>query len=57
MLADRGGEDDLVAFYEAMDDGAELNGELRSRFGWTEQAFVEAWQQRLTELASAPGSE
>ncbi len=51
VLADRGGEDDLVAFYEAMDDGAELNGELRSRFGWTEQAFVEAWQQRLTDLA------
>ena len=51
VLADRGGEDDLVAFYEAMDDGAELNGELRSRFGWTERAFVEAWQQRLTDLA------
>jgi hypothetical protein len=39
-LADRGGE-----------DGADLGRELRSRFGWTEPAFVEAWQQRLTDLA------
>ena len=44
VLADRGGEDALVAFYAAMDDGAELGRELRTRFGWTEQAFVEAWQ-------------
>ena len=49
-LADRGGEDDLVALYAAMDDGADLGRELRSRFGWTEPAFVEAWQQRLTDL-------
>ena len=51
VLADRGGEDDLVALYAAMDDGADLGSELRTRFGWTEQAFVEAWQQRLTDLA------
>ncbi len=51
VLAERGGEDDLVALYAAMDDGADLGRELRSRFGWTEPAFVEAWQQRLTDLA------
>jgi hypothetical protein len=51
VLADRGGEDELVDLYAAMDDGAELGRELRTRYGWTEQAFVEAWQQRLTDLA------
>ena len=51
VLADRGGEDDLVAFYAAMDDDADLGRELRSRFGWTERAFVAAWQRRLRDLA------
>jgi hypothetical protein len=51
VLADRGGEDELVDLYAAMDDGAELGRELRTRYGWTERAFVEAWQQRLTDLA------
>jgi hypothetical protein len=51
VLADRGGEDELVDLYAAMDEGANLGPELRTRFGWTERAFVEAWQQRLTDLA------
>ena len=51
VLADRGGEDALVGLYEAMDEGADLGRELGSRFGWTEDAFVAAWRQRLTDLA------
>ncbi len=48
VLADRGGEGALVAFYEAMDRGADLGSQLSRRFGWTEEAFVAAWRQRLT---------
>ncbi len=51
VLADRGGEDELVALYAALDQGADLATELETRFGWTEQAFVAAWRQRLTDLA------
>ena len=52
VLADRGGEDELVDLYTAI--GRRRGPRppaLRTRFGWTEQAFVEAWQQRLTDLA------
>ena len=46
------GEDALVALYAAVRDGADLgDASSAARFGWTEQAFVEAWQQRLTDLA------
>jgi hypothetical protein len=51
VLADRGGEEALVELYAALDDGADLAAELDARFGWTEQAFVAAWRQRLTDLA------
>jgi hypothetical protein len=51
VLADRGGEAALVDFYAAMNRGADLGRQLSSRFGWTEQAFVAAWRQRLTDLA------
>jgi hypothetical protein len=51
VLADRAGEDALVALYAALHRGADLATELDSRFGWTEQAFVTAWRQRLAELA------
>jgi hypothetical protein len=51
VLADHGGERELVAFYEAMDGGADLDSQLTRRFGWTEEAFVAAWRQRLTDLA------
>ena len=51
VLVDRAGEDALVALYESVDDGADLGRQLSSRFGWTEEAFVAAWRQRLTDLA------
>jgi hypothetical protein len=51
MLAERGGEAALVAFYEALDRGADLGLQLTRRFGWSEQEFVAAWRQRLTDLA------
>lgn len=51
VLADRAGEAALVAFYAALDQGADLADELVARIGWTEQAFVTAWRQRLAELA------
>jgi hypothetical protein len=51
VLADRGGEAALVDFYAAIARGADLGRQLDSRFGWTEQAFVAGWRQRLTDLA------
>ena len=51
VLADRSGESALVGLYAALHQGGDLDAELDSRFGWTEQAFVAAWRQRLTDLA------
>jgi hypothetical protein len=51
VLAERGGEDALVRFYRAAEDGGSLAGPLRERFGWTGRDLVRAWQQRLAELA------
>ena len=34
-LAEHGGEEALVALYDAVDGGADLDAELRSQFGWT----------------------
>lgn len=51
VLADRGGEQALVDLYAATDKGADLDAELRQRFGWSERELVTAWQQRLEELA------
>jgi hypothetical protein len=51
VLADRAGEDALVRMYAAVDGGADLIDQLEERFAWTEREFVEAWRQRLTDLA------
>ena len=51
VLADRAGEDALVELYAAVDGGADLSTELAERFDWSEQEFVTAWRQRLTDLA------
>jgi hypothetical protein len=51
VLADRAGEDELIALYAAVDESGDLAAELSRRFGWTERAFVAAWRQRLTDLA------
>jgi hypothetical protein len=51
VLADRGGEQALVGLYAAADEGADLDAALRARFGWSERDLVDAWRQRLTELA------
>ncbi|MDQ4054715.1 MAG: hypothetical protein M3237_18750 [Actinomycetota bacterium] len=51
VLAERGGEDALVRFYEEADAGGPLAGHLQAGFGWSEGDLVAAWQQRLRELA------
>ncbi len=51
VLVDRADEAALVQFYEAVDDGSDLETELDELFSWTEADLVQAWQQRLTELA------
>jgi len=51
VLAERGGEDALVRFYDQADGGGPLTGPLRAGFGWSERDLVSAWQQRLRELA------
>jgi hypothetical protein len=52
-LADHGGEEALVAFYEAVLGGADLEAELRSRFGWTIADLTRAWQDELGSIAGA----
>ncbi len=52
-LADHGGEEALVAFYEAVLGGADLEAELRSRFGWTIADLTHAWQDELRSIAGA----
>jgi hypothetical protein len=52
-LAEHGGEEALVSFYEAVLGGADLEAELRSRFGWTIDDLTHAWQDELTSIAGA----
>ena len=54
-LAGRGGEEALVAFYEAVLGGAELEAELRERFGWTLADLTGAWQDELRSVSSVGG--
>ena len=54
-LAQHGGEEALVAFYGAVLDGADLEEELRSRFGWSIADLTRAWQQQLQTLAKPRG--
>jgi hypothetical protein len=51
VLAERGGEDALVRFYDAAGVGGSLDAALRAEFDWTERDLIAAWQQRLRELA------
>jgi hypothetical protein len=51
-LAEHGGEEALVALYDAVLDDADLEGELRSRFGWSVSDLTRAWQEKLQTLAS-----
>lgn len=53
-LADRGGRDALVDFYDAVLGGARLGSELRTRFGWTEADLTDAWRTRLARVAGVP---
>lgn len=54
-LADHGGEEALVGFYDAVVGGADLEEELGARFGWSLQDLTTAWQDRLRALAGAGG--
>ncbi|WP_139981187.1 hypothetical protein [Nocardioides litoris] len=52
-LADRGGDADLVRFYDAVSGGAPVAGALRADFGWDERQLVAAWHDRLAALPGA----
>lgn len=54
-LAERGGEEALVAFYEAVVGGADLEAELRRHFGWTIADLTRAWQDKLSSVSSVGG--
>lgn len=53
-LAERGGADELVAFYRDVLDGTALDVALREHFGWTEARLTAAWRSRLAALAGVP---
>ncbi len=53
VLAERGGQDALLALYEATSDDGRLQPALREEFGWSDADLVTAWQQRLRALAAA----
>lgn len=50
-LAERGDEQDLVAFYEAVLGGTRWTTALQRRFAWTEAQLTAAWRARLGALA------
>ncbi len=52
VLADVGGEQQLVRFYRRVDGGAPLGAALEASFGLTERGFTRKWQQRLSDLAA-----
>ena len=54
-LAEHGGEEALVAFYEAVLGGADLEDELHSSFGWTIDDLTRAWQDKLRSLSNGGG--
>lgn len=53
-LADRGGVDQLVAFYDAVLAGNDLDGELEEHFGWSRKDLTGAWRARLAAAAGVP---
>lgn len=54
-LAERGGEEALVGFYDEVLGGADLESELRARFDWSLADLTRAWQDRLTTISSLGG--
>lgn len=52
VLADRAGEDALVAVYDAVGSGVPLGRALRLEAGLSEAALVAAWRDRLSDLAT-----
>ncbi|WP_370249978.1 hypothetical protein [Nocardioides sp.] len=52
-IADRAGQDGLVALYDAVDAGADPARALRRAAGWSEAQLLGAWQQRLRSLPGA----
>lgn len=51
LLADRGGQSELVRFYEAVDRGASVDAALEDTFDLSVRAFTAAWRDRLAEVA------
>ncbi|MGH3361867.1 MAG: hypothetical protein ACRDOM_05345 [Nocardioides sp.] len=52
LLADVGGEDALVRFYERVNDGGVLGAALQQEFGLTRRDLTRQWQALLTDLAA-----
>jgi hypothetical protein len=52
VLADRAGEDALVAVYDAVDAGVPVDRALRREAGLSEAGLVQAWRERLAGLAA-----
>jgi hypothetical protein len=50
LLAQDGGQADLVAFYDAVDAGGSLPRELRRYFGFGPAAFTRQWRTLLSHL-------
>jgi hypothetical protein len=55
VLADDGGEGDLVRLYDQLAQGRDLGDRLRALFGLTEAELTMRWQQRLRDLARPLG--
>jgi hypothetical protein len=52
VLADDGGREALVRFYEQVSGGRDLDAQLRRLFGLTETDLTARWRQRLEDLAA-----
>jgi hypothetical protein len=52
LLADGGGQNALVAFYRAVDEGTEVDDALRAEFGFGERQLTDRWQGLLEGLAA-----
>jgi hypothetical protein len=51
VLAERRSVEELVALYQAVLAGSDLDRELATRFDWSQDDLLTAWQQRLQDLA------
>jgi hypothetical protein len=50
VLADRGGNEAFLEFYDAVSDGSPVSRELRRLFDWSERDLVAAWTDLLVGL-------